>query len=276
VSELLLDVRGLRKVYVSRRSLFAPRERVVAVDGVDFALPRGGSLALVGESGSGKTSVARTLLRLREPSAGSARFFPERGGPGVDLFHLAGGELRRMRRHLQIVFQDPLASLNPRLGAGAAVREALEVHDVARGERAHAATARLFERVGLSAAFLARRPHELSGGQRQRVALARALAPGPRLLVLDEALAALDVSVRAQIVNLLLDLQDELGLAYLFITHDLSLLPHLLAARGEAPEGEVAVMRAGRIVEKGAVSAVFGAPQHAYTRELLAAMPALP
>jgi ABC-type glutathione transport system ATPase component len=274
VSDVLLDVRGLRKVYASRRTLFAPRERVTAVDGVDFTLPRGGSLALVGESGSGKTSVARMLLRLTEPGAGSALFFPEPGGAGVDLLQLAGAELRRMRRHVQIVFQDPLASLNPRLSAGAAVREAMEVHGVARGQ-SHAVATRLLERVGLSAALLEQRPHELSGGQRQRVALARALAPGPRLLVLDEALAALDLSVRAQIVNLLLDLQAELGLAYLFITHDLSLLPHLLAPRGAVQEGEVAVMRAGRIVERRGVGELFRAAQHPYTRALLAAMPRL-
>jgi peptide/nickel transport system ATP-binding protein len=262
MSAPLLEVRGLTLAYPARRGPFARAGAAAPVlQAVDLALERGRTLALVGESGSGKTSVARALLGLVEPSAGEALYRRAPGAQPLDLFALSGRRLRVVRRELGLVFQDPYQSLNPRLPVLAAVAEPLRVHGLARGRAADVRAAALLERVGLEPAVHARYPHEFSGGQRQRIALARALALGPRVLVLDEAVSALDASVRAQILNLLLDLQAEGGLAYLFITHDLAL------ARAFAPE--VAVMERGRIVEHGPTVDVLAAPRHAATRRLV-------
>ena len=265
MSAPLLEVSGLSLAYPLRGGPFGrARGRVLAVEDVAFTLAHGETLALVGESGSGKTSVARALLRLVEPSAGRALY--HRGGDSapLELFALPRRALRALRRELALVFQDPYQSLNPRLPAGAAVAEPLRVHGLARGRAARSRVLELFERVGLDADALRRFPHEFSGGQRQRIALARALALEPRLVVLDEAVSALDVSIRAQILNLLLELQRELGLSYLFITHDLS-LARVLAER-------VAVMERGRIVECGATEEVLGSPRHPATQRLLASL----
>ena len=247
----LLAVEGLAKMFNTRRGTLK------AVDGVSFTLEEGHTLGLVGESGCGKSTTARLILRLLEPTAGSVRY------RGRELTALPAGEMRRVRRELGIVFQDPYASLNPRMTLRNIVGEGLRVwepHTDIAGR-----VAGLLERVGLDPAFARRYPHELSGGQRQRVAIARALAPGPSLLICDEPVSALDVSVQAQILNLLADLQRDLGLTILFISHDLAVVRHVC--------DRVAVMHLGRIVEIGTRSEVYGAPRHPYTRALLSAVP---
>ena len=247
----LLAVEGLAKLFSTRRGTLK------AVDGVSFTLDEGRTLGLVGESGCGKSTTARLILRLLEPTAGSVRY------RGRELTTLPAGEMRRVRRELGIVFQDPYASLNPRMTLRNIVGEGLRVwepHADIAGR-----VAGLLERVGLDPAFARRYPHELSGGQRQRVAIARALAPGPSLLICDEPVSALDVSVQAQILNLLADLQRDLGLTILFISHDLAVVRHVC--------DRVAVMHLGRIVEIGTRSEVYGAPRHPYTRALLSAVP---
>ena len=256
MSPRLLEVEGLRTWFR------AGREWVRAVDCVDLAIEAGRTLALVGESGCGKTTVGRSILRLVEPRAGSVRF------DGVDLLALSRAELRPLRRQMQIVFQDPLASLDPRLRVREAVAEGMAAFGIGAdaAERAERAAAELL-RVRLDPSLLERYPHELSGGQRQRVCIARALAVAPRLLICDESVSALDVSIQAQILNLLRDLQEELALAYLFITHDLGVVQRLA--------DRVAVMYLGQIVEEGATERVFAAPEHPYTRALLAAVPSL-
>jgi len=259
----LLEVRGLQTWFPIRAGVLQrPVAWVRAVDGVDLDVPAGRTVALVGESGCGKTTVGRSILRLVEPRAGSVRF------AGQDLLALPPGALRALRRQLQIVFQDPMAALDPRFRIGEVVAEGMEAHGIGAGaaERQERAAA-LLRRVGLAPSLLARYPHELSGGQRQRVCIARALATGPRLLVCDESVSALDVSIQAQILNLLRDLQDELGLAYLFISHDLGVVRHLA--------DRVAVMYLGRIVEEGPAEQVFAEPLHPYTRALLDAVPSL-
>ena len=247
----LLAVEGLAKMFNTRRGTLK------AVNGVSFTLEEGHTLGLVGESGCGKSTTARLILRLLEPTAGSVRY------RGRELTALPAGEMRRVRRELGIVFQDPYASLNPRMTLRNIVGEGLRVwepHTDIAGR-----VAGLLERVGLDPAFAPRYPHELSGGQRQRVAIARALAPGPSLLICDEPVSALDVSVQAQILNLLADLQRDLGLTILFISHDLAVVRHVC--------DRVAVMHLGRIVEIGTRSEVYGAPRHPYTRALLSAVP---
>ncbi|MGI4978281.1 MAG: ABC transporter ATP-binding protein [Janthinobacterium lividum] len=266
MAEPVLELRGLVRHYPGRRAhLFArrgPPQR--AVDGVSLTVARGETLALVGESGSGKSTLARLVLRLDDADAGTIRF------EGRDITALGGRALRRVRRRLQLVFQDPTASLNPRRRVGDAVAEPLRVHGVggrgAAGRRARAArVAELLALVGLGAHHARRFPHALSGGQRQRVGIARALAPGPALVVCDEPVAALDVSVQAQVVNLLQDLQEGLGLSYLFIAHDLAVVRHMA--------DRVCVMQAGRLVEVAGRDALFAAPLHPYTRALLDAAP---
>src|SRR5690606_18009676 len=263
VSEPLLEVRGLRTWFPIRAGVLQrPVAWVRAVDGVDLEVPAGRTVALVGESGCGKTTVGRSILRLVEPRAGRVRF------DGVDLLRLSRAALRPYRRALQIVFQDPMAALDPRMRVGEAVAEGMHAFGIGKdGAERRERAAALLRRVGLDPALLGRYPHELSGGQRQRVCIARALAVEPRLVVCDESVSALDVSVQAQILNLLRDLQDELGLAYLFITHDLGVVRHLAH--------RVAVMYLGQIVEEGPTERLFEDPRHPYTRALLAAVPSL-
>ena len=251
----LLEVEGLVKRFVRRRPL---RSAVVvhAVNDVSFTVDKGESFGLVGESGSGKTTAARCILRLTTPTAGEIRF------DGEPIRSMSRQQLRRLRRSIRPVFQDPYASLNPRLPVGESVAEPLVVHRIGTVASRRGRVEDLLDQVGLDRSHLRRRPDELSGGRRQRIALARALALGPRLVVLDEPVSALDASVGAQIVNLLMRLQRDLGLALLFITHDLRLVRHMTT--------RVAVMRAGRIVETAATQTVFAAPRHPYTRTLLA------
>ncbi|HUF50122.1 MAG TPA: ABC transporter ATP-binding protein [Longimicrobiales bacterium] len=256
----LLEVRGLKKYFPIRGGFMGRvRGNVRAVDGVTFWLGRSETLGLVGESGSGKTTTGRTLLRLIEPSAGTARF------EGSDVFTMSVAELRRVRRRAQIVFQDPFASLNPRMTVGDMIREVLAVHRLAKGKAAEARVRELLQLVGLSPAHAERYPHEFSGGQRQRIGIARALSVEPDFIVCDEPVSALDVSVQAQVLNLLEALQQRLGLAYLFIAHDLSVVEHV--------SDRIAVMYLGRIVEMGGTAAVINDARHPYTRALLSAVP---
>jgi peptide/nickel transport system ATP-binding protein/oligopeptide transport system ATP-binding protein len=256
----LLEASGLVKSYARRRNLFGrPRDQVQAVQGVSFSLAPGETLALVGESGAGKSTVGRLVLRLVEPDGGRLVF------DGTDMLGLDRDALRRLRRGMQMIFQDPYSSLDPRITVGESIGEPLLVHfGTARRERRERAVA-LLRRVGMSAGDADRLPGELSGGQLQRVAIARALTLNPRLIVCDEPVAALDVSIRAQVINLMKDLQEEFGVAYLFITHDLGLV--------EAIADRVAVMQQGRLVEEGTTAALFAAPREPYTRTLLAAVP---
>lgn len=258
----VLSAHALAKVFRGRSGPLRSGAAVRALDGLNLELHRGETLALVGESGCGKSTLARCLVRLLEPSSGDVRF------EGTSVLELRGSALKAFRRQVQIVFQDPTGSLNPRLSAAAAVEEVLAVHGLAQvaGDGSRRA-AELLERVGLTAAEAVRLPHELSGGQRQRVGIARALAVEPSVLILDEPVSALDVSIRAQIVNLLRDLQSAGDLTYLFIAHDLALVEHL--------SDRVAVMQGGRVVEEGATERLFQAPRHPHTRELLDAVPRL-
>jgi len=236
-----------------------PAPRLTAVDGVSFSLGRNQTLGIVGESGSGKTTLARCLTRLVEPDGGSVVF------DGTDVSALERKELQRVRRRIQVVFQDPFTSLNPRMTIGAAIAEPLRVHGIASRQEAPARVAELLDLVGLPVSVARRFPRELSGGQRQRVAIARSLAPQPELLIADEAVSALDVSIQAQILNLLVELTERLGLTMIFISHQLSVIASVADT--------VAVMYLGRIVESGPVGLVFSNPQHPYTAALLAANP---
>jgi len=256
----LLRAEGLVKHYPLRAGLLSKRSGAVrAVDGVSFEVGRGETLGLVGESGCGKTTVARLVLCLEKPTAGRVSF------EGIDWSTLSSKALRARRRELQIVFQDPMSSLNPRMTVGEILREPLAVHRVAAGAALDARVAELLEQVGIPASWRQRYPHEFSGGQRQRIGVARAIALGPKLVVCDEAVSALDVSVQAQVLNLLLELRERLGLAYLFISHDLSVVRHV--------SDRVAVMYLGQIVEQAPSAALFGAPAHPYTQALLSAIP---
>jgi len=255
----LLDVRHLTKEFEQRRLLWGPRRVTHAVRDVSFTIDEGQTFGLVGESGSGKTTTGRCILRLIEPTSGEVRF------RGEDVLTYSREELRLVRRHMQIVFQDPYSSLNPRMRARQIVEEPLIIHKQGTRVERRERVAELFRLVGLDPAHLERYPHQFSGGQRQRIGLARALALNPSLIIADEPVSALDVSIQAQVVNLLTDLQARLKLTYLFIAHDLRLVEHICA--------RVAVMYRGRIVEVGPTAQLFTAPQHPYTRALLSAVP---
>lgn len=257
----LLRVRGLKVHFPIHRGVLFKREvgRVRAVDGLDFDLMPGETLGLVGESGCGKSTTARAIIRLVDPTEGSVEF------DGVDLADLPRGQLREVRRDLQMIFQDPYASLNPRMTVLNIVGEPLRNYGIARGRELDERVCELLETVGLAPEYRHRYPHEFSGGQRQRVGVARALALDPKLILCDEPVSALDVSIQAQVVNLLQDLQRELGLAYLFIAHDLAVVRHI--------SDRVAVMYLGRIVEIAPAGEIYQLPLHPYTYALLSAIP---
>ncbi len=255
----LLEVRHLVKEFTGKKRLFGEATAVRAVNDVSFTIERGETFGLVGESGSGKTTTGRCILRLIEPTSGEVVF------DGRDVLALSRTELRAARRQMQIVFQDPYSSLNPRMRAADIVEEPLIIHKLGSRVDRRQRVRELFELVGLNPDQLQRYPHEFSGGQRQRIGLARALALNPSLVIADEPVSALDVSVQAQVVNLLMDLQQRLKLTYLFIAHDLRLVEHIC--------GRVAVMYLGRIVEMGETAKLFASPQHPYTRALLSAIP---
>ena len=260
MSTPLLSVRGLSKEFPIRGGILnRVQGNVRAVTDVSFDVAAGETLAVVGESGCGKTTTGRCILRLIEPTAGSITF------DGADLRALRGTELRKMRRHIQLVFQDPYASLNPRMTIGDTVKEGLIIHQLAEGASADARVQSLLDEVGLRREWTRRYPHEFSGGQRQRVGIARALAVQPKFIVLDEPVSALDVSVQAQVINLLQDLQRDRGLTYLFIAHDLGVVEHLAT--------RVAVMYLGRIVELATADVLFTSPIMPYTQALLSAIP---
>jgi oligopeptide/dipeptide ABC transporter ATP-binding protein len=255
----LLSVRDLVKHYQSAGLFGRAAPPVRAVDGVSFDVAAGETLALVGESGCGKSSVGRTILRLQEPTSGKALF------EGMDVFSLDRTTLRSLRRRMQIIFQDPYSSLNPRMRVGSAIAEGIEIHRLAPRAEIPARVAALLEEVGLDPAYARRYPHEFSGGQRQRIGIARALAVQPAFIVCDEPVSALDVSVQAQVLNLLSDLQRQRGLSYLFIAHDLAVVRQIAH--------RVAVMYLGRIVEEGPTDALLSHPRHPYTVALLSAVP---
>ncbi|MEO7190432.1 MAG: ATP-binding cassette domain-containing protein [Vicinamibacterales bacterium] len=257
----LLDVRGLLKEFPAGAGFLGRRGTTRAVDDVSFEVTAGETFGLVGESGSGKTTTGRCVLRLIEPTAGEVWF------KGTDVRSLSRPQLRAARQHFQIVFQDPYSSLNPRMRVGAIVEEPLVIHKRGGRTERRERVRELFHLVGLEPGAITRYPHEFSGGQRQRIGLARALALEPSLIVADEPVSALDVSVQAQVVNLLLDLQQRLGLTYLFIAHDLRLVRETCR--------RVAVMYRGRIVELAPVDRIFAAPMHRYTQALLSAIPRL-
>jgi oligopeptide/dipeptide ABC transporter ATP-binding protein len=256
----ILEVRGLKKHFAARSGMFGEKTTVKAVDGVDFTVLPQESFAVVGESGCGKTTLGKLVLALEKPTAGSVLF------DGTDMSTMSAGAVRKLRREMQVIFQDPYSSLNPRMTVRDIITEPWTIHgmhkDPAERERV---LAKLLDDCGIAKTYLSRHPHEFSGGQRQRVGIARALALDPRLVVADEPVSALDVSIQAQILNLLKDLQKERKLAYLFISHDFSVVRHLCT--------RIAVMYLGRIVETGDSETLFNDPQHPYTEALLSAVP---
>jgi peptide/nickel transport system ATP-binding protein len=257
----LLEVRNLVKHFVRRHGLWRPPSVVKAVDDVSFSIEEGEMFGLVGESGSGKSTTGRCILRLIEPSSGDVFF------RGENVLQFSRARMRQARRDMQIVFQDPYSSLNPRMRAGDIVEEPLIIHKLGSKAQRRACVAELFTLVGLDENHLMRFPHEFSGGQRQRIGIARALALSPALVIADEAVSALDVSIQAQVVRLMLELKDRLKLTYLFIAHDLRLVENIC--------DRVAVMYLGKIVEMGNTHTLFSSPRHPYTRALLSAVPVL-
>jgi oligopeptide transport system ATP-binding protein len=258
--ELLLEVQRLKKHFPIKGGVFSKTVGYVyAVDDVSFTLKRGETLGLVGESGCGKSTTGRTVLRLLEPTAGEVHF------EGRDITTLDKSELRALRREMQIIFQDPYASLNPRMTVGSIIGEPLEIHKISKGAEKEERVASLLEKVGLRPEDMRKYPHEFSGGQRQRIGIARALALNPKMIVCDEPVSALDVSIQAQVINLLEDLQEEFGLSYLFIAHNLNVVEHI--------SNRVAVMYLGKIVELASDKKLYANPQHPYTEALLSAVP---
>jgi len=261
-SDTLLRVASLEKHFPIKRGFFSRTVGYVrSVDGVSFEVRRGEVLGLVGESGCGKTTLARSILRLIEPTAGEVFF------DGIEVLGLGGRDLRRLRKRMQIIFQDPYGSLNPRMTIGSMIAEAIKIHKLARGPAVRDRVAELLERVGIPAAHMNRYPHEFSGGQRQRVGIARALAVGPDLIIADEPVSALDVSIQAQILNLVKELQEDLGLTLLFIAHDLGVVQYI--------SDRIAVMYLGRIVEVAEATALYDDAKHPYTQALISAIPSL-
>ena len=259
--ETLVDVRGLKVYFPVTAGLIFQRKvaDIKAVDGITFQIRKGETLGLVGESGCGKSTTGRAILQLYRPTEGSIKF------GDVELTEIKGGELRRMRRKMQMIFQDPYASLNPRMSVGAIVGEPLAIHGLAKGKERRERVAELMRIVGLNPYYASRFPHEFSGGQRQRIGVARALAVEPDFIVADEPVSALDVSIQAQIINLLEDLQEQFGLTYLFIAHDLSVVRHI--------SDRVAVMYLGKIMELTGRDELYENPLHPYTKALLSAVP---
>ncbi len=260
--DLLVNVIGLKKYFPAQGDWFAQmfdRRQIKAVDDVNFSIPTGATLGLVGESGSGKTTTGRLIARLTQPTAGKVKYKNE------DIAPLSGRQLKGLRRSVQMIFQDPSSSLNRRKTAGQIIKEPLRIHKLVSKQALDSRLVELMEMVGLSHHFLNRYPHEMSGGQRQRVGIARALAVEPEFIICDEPVTALDVSIQAQILNLMMDLQDKLDLTYLFIAHDLSVVKHV--------SDRVAVMYLGKIVEIGDTDTLYSDPKHPYTRALLGAIP---
>jgi oligopeptide/dipeptide ABC transporter ATP-binding protein len=258
---LLIEVRDLRKYFYRDQLFSSDRKPVRAVDGISFSLQKGETLGLVGESGCGKTTAGKSILRLIEPTSGHLIF------KGEDILLLDREAMRRLRPRMQFIFQDPYESLNPRMRVGEIVGEGLEVHRVARGKEKARRVSDLLEKVGLHSQDALRYAHEFSGGQRQRIGIARAISLHPELIIADEPVSALDVSIQAQILNLLMDLRDQLGLTYLFISHDLRIVKHI--------SDRIAVMYLGKIVEMALTEELFQRPLHPYTRLLLMAIPHL-
>ena len=261
-TRVLLEVKDLRKHFPIRRGFFSRVVgNVLAVDGVSFELYRGETLGLVGESGCGKTTLARVILRLLEATGGEVVF------DDIPIFSLGKKKLRQIRKRMQIIFQDPYGSLNPRLTVGSMIGEAIRIHKLADGDAVRERVVQLLERVGIPAEYMSRYPHEFSGGQRQRVGIARALAVAPDFIIADEPVSALDVSIQAQIINLLKDLQEDLGLTFLFIAHDLGVVEYI--------SDRVAVMYLGKIVELTESDRLYSDAKHPYTQALLSAIPSL-
>jgi oligopeptide transport system ATP-binding protein len=259
---VLLEVDGLKKYFPIRSGFFS---RIVgylkAVDGVSFAIRKGETLGLVGESGCGKTTLARVILRLSNPTSGEVYF------DHIPVFSLKKNDMRKLRKRMQIIFQDPFGSLNPRLTIGGMISEAIKIHKLASGDRVREKVVEILDRVGIPSEHIGRYPHEFSGGQRQRIGIARALAVNPDLVIADEPVSALDVSIQAQIINLLRDLQKDLGLTFLFIAHDLSLVEYI--------SDRIAVMYLGKLVELTGSDELYTSPRHPYSQALLSAIPSL-
>ncbi len=260
MGESIVEVRNVKKYFFLRKGLFSRKQDVVrAVDDVSFEIEQGMTVGLVGESGSGKTTLGRVILRLLEPTDGKVLF------NGVDIFSLSRMEMRKLRRRMQIIFQDPFTSLNPRMTVGDIIAEPLRIHGIVRRRELKERVIEIMERVGLRGSDYNRYPHEFSGGQRQRIGIARAIAPVPEFIVADEPVSALDVSIQAQILNLLIELQKEYKLTYLFISHDLRIVRYVC--------DEIVVMYLGKIVERAEKDELFSNPLHPYTRALLSAVP---